>query len=217
MASPVFTGNPQAPTPADTDADTSIATSALVDRRVNALKSYVDANATVQHNAILLRATIQSPVFTGLPRSVNPNDADASDRIATTLYTQNNLNALRAYTDSALNLKAPLVSPTLAGVPLAPNAVVGTNTAQIATTNFVQETANLKANISGVIFTGNVSAPTPFITDNSTQVATTNWVRNYVTNYASSRYWQGSGKFISTNTPDPNQGADGDFWFQYTP
>lgn len=217
LASPVFTGNPQAPTPADTDADTSIATSALVDRRVNALKSYVDANATVQHNAILLRATIQSPVFTGLPRSVNPNDADASDRIATTLYTQNNLNALRAYTDSALNLKAPLVSPTLAGVPLAPNAVVGTNTAQIATTNFVQETANLKANISGVIFTGNVSAPTPFITDNSTQVATTNWVRNYVTNYASSRYWQGSGKFISTNTPDPNQGADGDFWFQYTP
>lgn len=217
LQSPVFTGNPQAPTPSDTDSDSSIATSRLVDRRVSALKSYVDANASVQHAAIQLRAPIQSPTFTGIPRSVTPVENDASDRIATTEFTQTNINALRAYTDSALNLKAPLVSPVLTGLPLAPNAVVGTNSAQIATTNFVQETANLKANISGVTFTGNVSAPTPFITDNSTQVATTNWVRNYVTNYASSRYWQGSGKFISTNTPDPNQGADGDFWFQYTP
>lgn len=215
--SPAFTGIPTAPTAAIGDNSTQIATTAFTTSTVNALREYVDANAAVQLNQINLRAPIQSPALTGLPRSVTPPDNDTSDRIATTEYTQNNITILKNYADAALNLKAPLVSPALTGIPTAPNAIVGTNTQQIATTAFVQEAFNLKANISGVTFTGNVSAPTPFITDNSTQVATTNWVRNYITNYASARYWQGSGKFISTSTPDPNQGADGDFWFQYTP
>ena len=41
-------------------------------------------------------------------------------------------------TQSALNLKANIASPTLTGVPAAPTAAVGTNTTQIATTAFVQ-------------------------------------------------------------------------------
>jgi hypothetical protein len=215
--SPGFTGTPTAPTATLGDSSTQIATTAFTAAAIDTLRGYVDANAAVQTAEINLRAPIQSPVLTGLPRSVNPVDNDSSDRIATTLYVQNNITSLKNYTDSALNLKAPLVSPVFTGLPTAPNAIVGTNSGQIATTNFVYEGLALKANVSGAIFTGNVSAPTPFITDNSTQVATTNWVRNYVTNYASSRYWQGSSKFVSPNTPDPNQGSDGDFWFQYTP
>lgn len=39
---------------------------------------------------------------------------------------------------SALELKAPLASPSLTGVPTAPTAAVGTDTTQIATTAFVQ-------------------------------------------------------------------------------
>ena len=39
---------------------------------------------------------------------------------------------------NALNLKAPLSSPALTGIPTAPTATVGTNTTQIATTAFVQ-------------------------------------------------------------------------------
>lgn len=38
---------------------------------------------------------------------------------------------------TALNLKAPLASPALTGVPTAPTASVGTNTTQLATTAFV--------------------------------------------------------------------------------
>jgi hypothetical protein len=41
-------------------------------------------------------------------------------------------------TQTALNLKANIASPTLTGVPLAPTAAAGTNTTQIATTAFVQ-------------------------------------------------------------------------------
>ena len=40
-------------------------------------------------------------------------------------------------TQTALNLKAPLVSPALTGSPTAPTASTGTNTTQIATTEFV--------------------------------------------------------------------------------
>jgi hypothetical protein len=40
-------------------------------------------------------------------------------------------------TQDALDLKAPLLSPSLTGIPLAPTAVLGTNTTQIATTEFV--------------------------------------------------------------------------------
>ncbi len=40
-------------------------------------------------------------------------------------------------TQSALNLKANIASPTLTGVPAAPTAIAGTNTTQIATTAFV--------------------------------------------------------------------------------
>jgi len=39
---------------------------------------------------------------------------------------------------TALNLKAPLASPALTGVPTAPTATAGTNTTQIATTAYVQ-------------------------------------------------------------------------------
>ena len=48
---------------------------------------------------------------------------------------------------AALDAKAPLASPTLTGVPLAPTAAAGTNTTQIATTAFVA--AALASGVSG--------------------------------------------------------------------
>jgi hypothetical protein len=43
---------------------------------------------------------------------------------------------------TALNSKADIASETLTGIPLAPTAVAGTDTTQIATTAFVQASAN---------------------------------------------------------------------------
>ena len=52
-------------------------------------------------------------------------------------------------TQTALNLKAPLESPTLAGTPISPTAAAGTNTTQLATTAFVL------ANAGGVSLSAN--------------------------------------------------------------
>jgi hypothetical protein len=217
LDSPAFTGTPTATTATLGDSSTRVATTQFVSSAVQSLKDYTDANAAAQTNQLNTKAPLQSPTFSGVPNSVTPPTGDNTTRIATTEFVTGGINNLNTQLRGAINLKLDTVSGAMTGIPTAPNAVVGTNTAQIATTAFVQEAFGLKANISGVAFTGNVTLPTPLITDNSTQASTTNWVRNYVNNYASARYWQGSSKFVSTNTPDPNQGTDGDFWFQYTP
>lgn len=43
-----------------------------------------------------------------------------------------------------INAKAPLLSPNFTGTPTAPNADVGTNTTQVATTNFVTESKKIQ-------------------------------------------------------------------------
>ena len=68
-------------------------------------------------------------------------------------------NAADVYTttqiDTALNLKAPLSSPALTGTPTAPTAADGTNTTQIATTQFVQNA--FKAN-DAMVFKGTIGS-----------------------------------------------------------
>lgn len=52
---------------------------------------------------------------------------------------------------NALNLKAPLASPSLTGVPTAPTAAPATNTTQVATTAFVLANAGSLGNLTGPI------------------------------------------------------------------
>jgi alpha-tubulin suppressor-like RCC1 family protein len=80
LASPVFTGNPQAPTPADGDNDTSIATTAFVKNQAY--------------------APLASPVFTGDPRAPTPAINDNDTSIATTAFV----------TTAAANLKADILA-----------------------------------------------------------------------------------------------------------
>ncbi|WP_354690898.1 hypothetical protein [Phytobacter sp. RSE-02] len=103
-----------------------------------------------------------SPTFTGDPRAPTPAPGDNDTSIATTAFVQavatallggapTNLNTLKKLADAigddpayyqnvnaALNLKANLASPALTGTPTAPTAAAGTNTTQIATTQFIQ-------------------------------------------------------------------------------
>ena len=67
-ASPIFTGNPTAPTPLATDDDTSIATTAFVKDQ-----GY---------------ATLASPIFTGDPTAPTPATADNDTSIATTAFVK---------------------------------------------------------------------------------------------------------------------------------
>jgi len=68
LASPVFTGNPTAPTPAPGDNDASIATTAFV---------------------VLSFAPLASPALTGTPTAPTPANGDNSTKVATTAFIQN--------------------------------------------------------------------------------------------------------------------------------
>jgi hypothetical protein len=70
LASPVFTGDPKAPTPSPGDNDTSIATTAFV--------TAADA----------LKANLVSPTFTGDPKAPTPLAGDNDTSIATTAFVQ---------------------------------------------------------------------------------------------------------------------------------
>jgi hypothetical protein len=72
LASPVFTGDPKAPTPTAGDNDTSIATTAFVTGGI----------AT----AVAPLAPLASPVFTGNPQAPTPTVGDNDTSIATTAF-----------------------------------------------------------------------------------------------------------------------------------
>ena len=55
-----------------------------------------------------------------------------------------------------INTKAPSASPTLTGTPLAPTATLGTNTTQIATTEYVDNTAMIAILPTNATYGGNV-------------------------------------------------------------
>lgn len=103
LASPAFTGNPTAPTPATSDNDTSLATTAFVQAVVAALINAApgaldtldelaaamgdDANfATTVTNALALKAPLASPTFTGDPKAPTPSPGDNDTSIATTAF-----------------------------------------------------------------------------------------------------------------------------------
>lgn len=100
--SPVFTGNPRAPTPADGDNDTSIATTAFVKNQdyVTALTAPVtsvfgrtgDVVAETDDydvSQVTGAAPLASPTFTGDPKAPTPAPGDSDTSIATTEFVTN--------------------------------------------------------------------------------------------------------------------------------
>ena len=97
--------------------------------------------------------------------------------------------ATRSYVDSALT--ALLINTSLSGTPTAPTAVSGTNTTQIATTEFVnQSISNFSGSINNATLTGNSTAVTAANGTATTQIATTAFVVNQLSG--------GGGASIST-------------------
>ena len=104
IASPAFTGNPTAPTPAPGDNDTSIATTAFVQASTQAITSnavpIMDGVATAGalqklsrgdhvHPTDTSRAPLNSPAFTGTPTAPTVASViDATTKLATTAFVQ---------------------------------------------------------------------------------------------------------------------------------
>ena len=107
--------------------------------------------ATV-NSGLALKADLASPTFTGTVSGITKsmvglgnvdNTADTAKPVSTAAQTE-------------LDLKAPLASPALTGVPTAPTATAGTSTTQVATTAFVgTAVSNLVASAPAVLDTLN--------------------------------------------------------------
>jgi hypothetical protein len=102
-ASPVFTGDPRAPTPASGDNDTSIATTAFVK-----VQGYVTSAALTGY------APLASPVFTGNPTAPTPTFGDNDTSIATTAFVQ---AGLLGGTANARNLEVYVRNQSGASIP----------------------------------------------------------------------------------------------------
>ena len=73
-----------------------------------------------------------------------------------------------------IDLKAPMLSPSLSGAPTAPTAAAGTDTAQLATTAFVQH--QVGPTIESPALTGMPTAPTAQVGDVGSRLATLDYV-----------------------------------------
>jgi hypothetical protein len=162
IASPVFTGNPTAPTPVTGNSSASIATTAFVMNELATLPPAPVTSFNTRTGAVVLTtaditgaggAPIASPALTGTPTAPTPAQADSSTTLATTAFVHAAIGALGTTVQSfngrtgAVNLigndisaagGALLAGPAFTGAPTAPTAAVGTSNTQLATCAFVQ-------------------------------------------------------------------------------
>ena len=142
-----------------------------------------------------------SPAFTGTPTAPTASGGTNTTQLATTAFVTSAVSAgtsgfLTSATAAATY--GTIVSPAFTGTPTVPTATGGTNTTQVASTAFVQNTlsayltnANATATyapIASPTFTGVVTVPTATAGDSTTKAASTAFVANAVTGLASTVY-----------------------------
>jgi hypothetical protein len=130
LVSPALSGVPTAPTATTGTNTVQLATTAFVQQAIGAfgagdmLAATYDSNADGKVDAADLADAVPWAGITGKPSSFTP---------APHAHVTADITGLQA----ALDAKAGLASPAFTGVPTAPTATAGTNTAQLATTGFV--------------------------------------------------------------------------------
>jgi hypothetical protein len=210
-------------------------TNATVINNYNVLSSEIsalqnDLNNTINlvssdSNANLVAAiNLVNSNVSALTLSTTSNSTAANNNIAT---LQSQVSGINNY----LTFVANINSPTFTGIPQVPNAAPNSNSAQIASTAYVDVSAgvlstdyNAKftnevaarnaaitaavtplANVASPTFTGVPKAPTATAGDNSTQIATTAFVTGAI---AVQQF------HYTVSTTPPTGGNPGDFWFQ---
>ena len=206
LASPTFTGTPTLPTGtiATTQSagnnSTALATTAYVDAAVTS-GSVADAT-TISLGKIQLagdlggtassptvpgltsKAPLASPTFTGTPTlptgtiATTQSAGNNSTAVATTSYVDGAISTLSTSAQDALNLKAPLASPTFTGTPTLPTGTIattqsaGNNTTAVATTAYVDGALVSKAPLASPIFTGTVNGADAIFSGNVDVIGT---------------------------------------------
>ncbi|MBV5329134.1 MAG: hypothetical protein JZU65_16155 [Chlorobium sp.] len=101
------------------------------------VENYTPANmpvSTAQATAIALKANIASPTFSGTVAGITASMVGLGN-VQNTADSAKEVSTLQ---EAAIALKADKSSPTFSGIPVAPTASSGTNTTQLATTQFVE-------------------------------------------------------------------------------
>ena len=157
----------------------------------------VSANSFVGLNSAgyLVKSGIAYGDITGTPSlNFQPLDADltaiaglSADGLLRKTSGVWGMDAVVYVTQTALDLKANIASPTFTGtVSGITSAMVGlgnvnnTSDSDKPVSTATQTALNLKANIASPTFTGNPLAPTPALGDNDTSIATTAFVRSAI-------------------------------------
>lgn len=139
----------------------------------------MDGNLKALSNEIDLKANSFSPTFTGTV--VLPGTTSIGTVSATELGF---LDGATSNLQAQITAKASVASPTFTGIPAAPTAAPGTNTTQVATTEFVTTGNGTKAPLASPVFTGTATAPQfistiangtpPFVVASSTRIPNLN-------------------------------------------
>ena len=156
-ASPIFTGNPQSPTPASSDNSNAIATTNFVYTAVSDLTANTTSGLSSKANSL-------NSALIGMPTAPTMPSGTANTAIATTAFVMNNSGLFpnkiyqgnSAFTildtgTGTANLTidgSAVMTATISGVNLMNGATgynqpAGTNNTTLATTAFVQTAANL--------------------------------------------------------------------------
>lgn len=174
LNSPVFIGNPQAPTPLTNDNSTSVATTQWVRNQGyggggtaawGAITGVLSNQVDLQ-NALNLLSPLASPALTGNPTAPTQTLGNSSTRLANTAFVQSQIAA------SAPGL-APVqsVAAKTGAVTLVEGDIAG-----------LTLDLSLKAPSASPALTGSPTAPTPLTGDSSAAIATTAFVKaqNYL-------------------------------------
>ena len=174
IKNPTLSGVPTAPTASSETSTTQIATTAFVKTAVSELVDNADgaydtlkkiqdmmveddSAAASMLSVIATKANSDSPVFTGTVSGITKqmitglenveNTTDLEKPVSTATLSALNLKGDKSNVITLETTKANLDNPTFTGVPLAPTAVSGTNTTQVATTAFVNSSINTYKNV----------------------------------------------------------------------
>jgi len=167
--SPVFTGVPTAPTPADGDVSLKIATTAFVRSSAPVLSVATKTGAvSLVVTDVVGAAPIVSPAFSGSVTAPTVAYGTNTIAVATTAFVQ-----------------GEKVSPAFTGVPTAPTALPATSNTQIATTaytdtavsNFNSIVSATYAPLISPALSGTPTSTTFAYGTNGTQIATTAFVQ----------------------------------------
>jgi hypothetical protein len=251
IAGPVFSGIPIAVTASPGTSTGQLATTAFVTTAINALpvpvSSFNGRTGAVTFQASDISAVngalLASPAFTGTPTAPTATAGTSNTQLATTAFVQAAVGGVVAGVSSyngrtgavvpiAADITAAggalLAGPTFTGVPQAPTASAGTNSAQIATTAFV--TAAIAASPGGVTsfngrtgaitfqgsdisaaggallagpsFTGTPTAPTATAGNSSTQLATTAFVTTAIATAGGVNSFNGRAGVVTLTSTD---------------